>query len=122
MATQTNLDTAALQQMDRASVLHPFTQLKQYASGEAGGPRIITSAEGVRIRDSEGREYIDAFAGIYSAHLGYGRQEIAEAIHREALRMAYYPAHGGFSNEPAIRLAARLLELAPGNMQRVFYG
>jgi L-2,4-diaminobutyrate transaminase len=122
MSTQANLSTTALQEMDRASVLHPFTQLKEYASGEGGGPRIITGAEGIRVRDSSGREYIDAFAGIYSAHLGYGRRDIADAIHREALRMAYYPAHGGYSNEPAIRLAARLLEIAPGNMQRVFYG
>ena len=114
--------TAALQQLDRSSVLHPFTQLKQYASGESGGPRIITGADGIRVRDSEGREYIDAFAGVYSVHVGYGRREIAEAIHEQALKMAYYPAHGGYSNEPAIRLARRLLDMAPGKMQRVFYG
>src|SRR5689334_25357600 len=120
MSTQSNLSTAALQEMDRASVLHPFTQLNQYASGAASGPRIITGAQGIRVRDSDGREYIDAFAGVYSAHLGYGRRDIADAIHAEALKMAYFPAHGGYSNEPAIRLAARLLKIAPANMQRVF--
>ena len=122
MPAPESLNTTALQQLDRASVLHPFTQLKQYAAGETGGPRIITGAEGVRVRDSEGREFIDAFAGVYSVHVGYGRREIADAIHREALKMAYYPAHGGYSNEPAIRFASRLLEIAPGNMRRVLYG
>jgi L-2,4-diaminobutyrate transaminase len=116
------LDTAALQQLDRDTVLHPFTHLGHYAAGESGGPRIITGAEGIRVRDSEGREFIDAFAGVYAVHAGYGRREIADAIHAEALKLAYYPTHGGYSNEPAIRLASRLLEMAPGQMRRVLYG
>ncbi|MGC1332819.1 MAG: hypothetical protein WA878_21810, partial [Pseudomonas sp.] len=57
--------------MDRRSVLHPFTYLKDYASGKAGDPVIVEGGQGVRITDSTGREYIDGFAGLYCVNVGY---------------------------------------------------
>src|SRR5579872_2835270 len=114
--------TEDLRQLDRASILHPFTPLRQFASGESGGPRIITGGEGIRIRDRDGNELIDAFAGLYCVNVGYGRREIAEAIHSEALKLAYYHAYAGHSNEPAIRLSQRVLAMTPGRMQRIYYG
>jgi L-2,4-diaminobutyrate transaminase len=120
--TDEALSTEALQRLDRAGIVHPFTALKPFSNGELGGPHIITGGEGIRIRTRDGRELIDAFAGRYCVHVGYGRREIAEAIHNEALKLAYYHAFAGFSNEPAIRLAQRLLAMTPGKMQRVYYG
>jgi L-2,4-diaminobutyrate transaminase len=114
--------TASLQAIDRATLLHPFTPLRQFASGEAGEPRIITGGEGIRIRDRNGRELIDAFAGIYCNHVGYGRREIADAIHEQALKLGFYHSFRGYSNEPAIELAERILKMAPGGMQRVQFG
>jgi L-2,4-diaminobutyrate transaminase len=114
--------TQVLQQRDRATLLHPFTLLKQFSSGEAGVPRIITGGHGIRIHDREGRELIDAFAGIYCNHVGYGRPEIADAIYSQALDLAYYHSFRGYSNEPAIRLAERVLAMAPGRMQRIQFG
>ncbi len=123
MSTSTDpSSTAALQDLDRATLLHPFTSLRPFASGEAGEPRIITGGEGIRIRDCNGRELIDAFAGIYCNHLGYGRREIADAMHEQALKLAYYHSFRGYSNEPAIRLGQRVLAMAPGNMQRIQFG
>lgn len=118
-------DTAALeslQQRDRASLVHPFTALKAFSSGELGGPRIVTGGEGIRIRDQEGREFIDAFAGLYCVNVGYGRREIADAIHREALNLAYYHAYAGHSNRPAIELSERVLAMSPPSMRRIYYG
>ena len=123
MSTDTErLSTSALQDLDRATLFHPFTALKPFASGEAGQPRIITGGEGIRIRDRNGRELIDAFSGIYCNHIGYGRKEIAAAMYEQALELGYYHSFRGYSNEPAIRLGQRVLEMAPGGMKRIQFG
>lgn len=116
------LSTAELQALDRATLLHPFTPLRQFASGQAGEPRIVTGGQGIRIQLRDGKELIDAFAGIYCNHVGYGRREIADAIHQEALKLAYYHSFRGYSNEPAIRLGRRVLDMAPAGMQRIQFG
>ena len=112
----------SLEEMDRQSVLHPFTPLKAYAAGETGGPRIVEGGEGIRIRDSKGNELIDGFAGLYCVNVGYGRDEIADAIHAQAKQLAYYHAYAGHSNEPAIRLSDKILRQAPDTMSKIFYG
>jgi len=114
--------TAALQDLDRATLLHPFTDLKSFAAGDAGEPRIVEGGTGIRIREQSGRELLDAFAGIYCNLIGYGRREIADAMQSQALKLGYYHSFRGCSNEPAIRLGARLLEMAPGRMQRILFG
>jgi L-2,4-diaminobutyrate transaminase len=116
------LGTSELQALDRATLLHPFTPLRQFASGEMGAPRIVTGGQGIRIRLHDGQELIDAFAGIYCNHVGYGRREIADAIHEEALKLAYYHSFRGYSSEPAIRLGQRVLAMAPPGMKRIQFG
>jgi L-2,4-diaminobutyrate transaminase len=118
----TSATPTTLQDLDRATLLHPFTELKPFAAGEGSQPCITTGGEGIRIRDQHGHELIDAFAGIYCNLIGYGRREIADAMHEQALKLAYYPSFRGYSNEPAIRLGARLLGMAPGRMQRIQFG
>jgi L-2,4-diaminobutyrate transaminase len=108
--------------MDRSSVLHPFTNLKDYASGAAGGPTIMETGKGVRITDATGREYIDGFAGLYCVNVGYGRTEVAEAIARQAYKLAYYHSYAAHTTEELARLSDRLVKMAPGNMSKVFYG
>ena len=83
-------------EMDRKSVLHPFTQVKDFASGKIGDPTIVETGKGIRIRDAHGNELIDGFAGLYCVNIGYGRAEVAEAIAKQAspcllslLRSAY---------------------------------
>jgi len=107
---------------DRASVLHPVTQLKSYASGAAGDPTIMETAQGVRIRDAQGNEYIDGFAGLYCMNIGYGRTEVADAIARQAHRLAYYHSYAAHTTEELARLSHRLVNMAPGRMSKVFYG
>lgn len=112
----------SLEEMDRQSLIHPFTNLKDHASGASAGPSIIESGQGIRVRDQYGKEFIDAFAGLYCVHIGYGRTEVADAIHEQAIKLAYFHANAGHSNEPAIRLADRLVRMAPANMSKVFFG
>jgi len=112
----------SLEEMDRQSVLHPFTQLKQFAAGELGGPRIVDGGQGIRIKDTKGNELIDGFAGLYCVNVGYGRTEIAEAIYEQAKTLAYYHAYAGHSNEPTIRLSDKILRKTPQSMSKIFYG
>lgn len=112
----------SLREIDRKSVFHASTPLKLHASGELGSPRIIESGSGIRITDSEGVSSIDAFAGLYCVNVGYGRTEIADAIHEQAKKLAYYHTYVGHSNEPLIQLSRRVIEMAPEGMSKVYYG
>ncbi len=115
----TNHDIAEL---DRAAVLHPFTNLADYASGRMGDPTIMDTASGVRVQDSTGRRYLDGFAGLYCVNIGYGRVEVAEAIARQAHRLAYYHTYAAHTTDELARLSDRLVRMAPGRMSKVFYG
>ena len=112
----------ALEDMDRQSLLHPSTNLKDHAHKVSGDPRIMVTGKGVRVVDRGGTEFIDAFAGLYCVNIGYGRTEVADAIYEQAKKLAYFHTYAGHSNEPAIRLADRILRLAPDNMSKVYFG
>ncbi|MCY1266771.1 Putrescine--pyruvate aminotransferase [compost metagenome] len=107
---------------DRGAVLHPFTHLKDFASGKMGDPTIVETGKGIRITDATGREYIDGFAGLYCMNVGYGRTEVAEAISRQAHKLAYYHSYAAHTTEELARLSDRLVKMAPGKMSKVFYG
>ncbi|APZ42777.1 aminotransferase [Acidihalobacter ferrooxydans] len=112
---------AELEAADRAYVLHPSTNLKAHAHG-LSNPQIIAGGQGATLRDAHGKEYLDAFAGLYCVNIGYGRSEVADAISRQAHELAYYHAYAGHSNEPLIALSERLIRMAPPGMSRVYYG
>lgn len=115
------VNVAEIAEMDRRTMLHPFTYLKDYASG--GTPAtIVETGKGVRIHDATGREYIDGFAGLYCVNIGYGRTEVAEAIARQAYKLAYYHSYAAHTTEALARLSDRLVRMTPGKMSKVFYG
>ncbi len=116
----TNLTQIA--EMDRNSVLHPFTQLKDFASGKMGDPTIVETGKGIRIQDAHGNQLIDGFAGLYCVNIGYGRTEVAEAISRQAYRLAYYHTYAAHTTDELAILSDRLVRMAPGKMSKVFYG
>jgi L-2,4-diaminobutyrate transaminase len=109
----------SLEEMDIQSFLHPYTALADHAKA---GPRIISSAKGVKVTDIRGKEYIDALAGLWCVNIGWGRDEVADAIHAQAKKLAYYHSFASMANEPAIRLADRVLRLVPNNMSKIFFG
>jgi len=111
-----------LAEMDRGSVFHPMTDLKRYAHGEIAGPRIIESGRGCHIFDRDGNKFLDGFGGLYCVNVGYGRSEVADAIADQARHLAYYHLYAGNSNEPSIRLADRLVRMAPNGMSKVYFG
>jgi len=110
-----------LETLDRAHVFHPSTHLAQFARGEAPS-RIVTGGKGCSIVDRDGKKSLDAFAGLYCVNVGYGRDEIAEAIYAQAKDLAYYHAYAGHSNEQVIRLSERIVTRVGLGMQRIYWG
>jgi putrescine aminotransferase len=110
--------TAELQAIDSAHHLHPFTHANQLA---AKGPRVITSAKGVWLKDSEGEEIIDGMAGLWCVNIGYGREELADAAARQMRELPFYNTFFQTTHVPALMLAKKLAELAPGDLNTVFF-
>ncbi|ULB11505.1 aspartate aminotransferase family protein [Cereibacter azotoformans] len=106
---------------DRDHFFHPSTHMGSHARGETPR-RMITGGTGCRITDAEGRESLDAFAGLYCVNVGYGRTEIAEAIAEQARQLAYYHAYVGHGTEASVTLARMIIERAPATMSRVYFG
>ncbi len=113
-----HMPTAELQALDAAHHMHPFTH-----GNELGrkGARIITRARGVTLTDSEGNEILDAMAGLWCVNIGYGRDELAEAAARQMKELPYYNTFFQTTHVPAIALADKLAELAPHDLNHVFY-
>jgi L-2,4-diaminobutyrate transaminase len=108
-----------LEEVDRRTHLHPFTSISEHAGR---GPLVMREGRGVRLKDVRGREYVDAMAGLWCVNVGYGREEIVEAIAAQARRLAYYHSFFSMTVEPAVQLAERLLRMSPWPMSRVFFG
>lgn len=109
-----------LAEMDRRSVFHPFTALG--AHQRDGAPVVMTHAKGAVMTDSEGREYIDAMAGLWCVNVGYGRAEIADAMRDQALELSYCHAFSSMASDKPAMLADRLVNMAPVPMSKVFFG
>jgi len=118
----TVVDTAALQALDSAHFLHPFTDYKDLATR---GARVITRGEGIYVWDSEGARLLDAMSGLWCVNVGYGRQELADAAHKQMMALPFYNSFFQTTNVPAVQLATKLASLAPKvgdrSFEHVFY-
>ena len=82
---------------------------------------MFASGAGATLTDAEGREYIDGMASLWNVNVGYGRAELAEAAATQMRSLAFSSAYGGFSTKPAIELASKLAELAPGDLEVTYF-
>ncbi|WP_030070424.1 aspartate aminotransferase family protein [Halomonas alkaliantarctica] len=112
------MQTQDYQTLDRQHHLHPFTDFKSL--GEEGS-RIITHADGVYIYDSQGSRILDGMAGLWCVNLGYGRQELVDAATEQMQQLPYYNNFFKTTHPPAVKLAAKLSELAPEHINHVFF-
>jgi putrescine---pyruvate transaminase len=85
------------------------------------GTHILVGGEGCWLRDQAGKRLLDGLAGLWCVNVGYGRQEIVNAVTRQMQQLAYYPSFFNSTTEPAIQLAARLSELAPGRLRHAMF-
>jgi adenosylmethionine---8-amino-7-oxononanoate aminotransferase len=102
---------------DRAHLWHPFTQQRGWAGEE---PLIVESAEGTDLIDIHGRRYIDGVSSLWCNVHGHRHPRIDAAV-REQLDSVAHSTMLGITHRPGIELAARLVELAPPGLTRVFY-
>ena len=113
-----HLPTAELQALDAAHHMHPFTENAALARR---GARIMKSAKGVWLTDTDGHRILDGMAGLWCVNIGYGRPELGEVAKRQMDELAYYNTFFMTSHVPAIALAAKIAELAPGDLNHVFF-
>jgi len=113
-----HMPTRELQALDAAHHMHPFTT--QDALAERG-VRIITRADGVWITDSDGNRIIDGMAGLWCVNVGYGRDRLAEVAARQMKELPFYNTFFMTTHVPAIALSQKLAEIAPGDLNHVFY-
>jgi len=111
-------DTTSIRDKDRAHLLHPYTDFSSFA---AEGSQIIERAHGMHVTDTEGRRLLDGIAGLWCVNIGHGRKEMAKVISDQVMNMEYYNPFGHSSNVPASELGAKLAELAPGDLNHVYY-
>jgi L-2,4-diaminobutyrate transaminase len=116
-----NLINDNLSEWDRDNFFHPSTHLAQHARGETPS-RIITAGEGVYISDRDGNKFLDGFAGLYCVNVGYGRTEISDAIAKQAKELSYYHSYVGHGTEASITLSKMVIDRAPNNMSKVYFG
>ena len=110
--------TAELRALDAAHHLHPFSDNKALG---IEGSRIITSADGVWLNDSDGNRILDGMSGLWCVNVGYGRHEIVDAVAAQMRQLPYYNTFFKTTHPPAIELAARLAKLTPPQFNRVFF-
>ncbi len=109
-----------LRQSDKKHIWHPFTQMRDWCAPEHD-PLVITEGRGSVLIDSEGREYLDGNSSIWTNIHGHSHPKIVRAIQDQAAKLAH-SSFLGSTNEPAIRLAEKLVALfPPRTLTRVFY-
>ncbi len=116
-ASMTPEEKTRLKDLDREIVWHPFTQMREYAQ-EA--PVVIARADGVYLEDIDGKRYLDGFSSVWCNVHGHRVREIDAAV-RDQLDQVAHSTLLGLSNVPAIRLAEKLVDLAPPGLTHVFY-
>jgi adenosylmethionine-8-amino-7-oxononanoate aminotransferase len=110
-----NTDLTAL---DRDHLIHPVVNFRTH---EQRGVAILESGQGAYLRDANGNELLDAFSGLWCVNVGYGHESIVKAATEQMRKLPYATGYFHFGSEPAIRLAAALVELAPASLRHVYF-
>jgi adenosylmethionine-8-amino-7-oxononanoate aminotransferase len=105
-----------LRELDRAHVIHPHAVV-----GRPEDPVVWVRGDGARLWDADGNEYVDGTCGLWQCAVGHGRVELAEAAAAQMRELEFYASFWNFANEPSIRLAARIAQLAPAGLEHVFF-
>src|SRR6478672_8579519 len=102
--------------LDFESHWMPFTANRQFKAA----PRLLVEAEGMYYKTMDGRRILDGFAGLWCCNAGHCRKPIVEAIQRQAATMDYAPAFQ-MGHPLSFQLASRIVKLAPGKLDHVFF-
>ncbi len=108
---------AAQQAAAKRNLWLHFTRMSSYSSGDVP---VIVRGSGQYVFDTRGQRYLDGLSGLFVSQIGHGRAEVAEAGARQGSELAYFPLWS-YAHPRAIELAQRLADLAPGDLNRVFF-
>jgi putrescine---pyruvate transaminase len=108
--------TAELIEIDRRHVIHPLHHPDDHRQ-----PILVTEGKGAMLCGADGREYIDGLSGLWNVNIGHGRAELADAAAAQMRRIAFASAYIGQTNEPAIRLAEKIVRHAYPNSAAVYF-
>jgi putrescine aminotransferase len=114
----TRIDTRAIQQLDSAHYLHPFTDHQALAEK---GARVMVRGDGIWLWDSEGNKILDGMSGLWCVNIGYGRTSMCDAVYRQMQTLPFYNSFFNTTNVPAVQLAALLVEISPPQFRHVFF-
>jgi putrescine aminotransferase len=112
------LSTQAIQQLDSAHYIHPFTDHSALA---AHGARVMVKGDGIYLWDSDGHKILDAMSGLWCVNIGYGRTSMADAVYQQMQALPFYNSFFNTTNLPAVQLAALLVEVSPPQFNHVFF-
>lgn len=112
-------DLHLLEEFDKKHFLHPTTSIKDQQ--EAGPAFIFKKGKGIYLEDVKGRVVIDGMSSLWNVNVGHGRKKLAKAAKEQMATLAYSSCFGTFSNEPAIRLAKKLADIAPQPLTATFF-
>ncbi|OES45140.1 aspartate aminotransferase family protein [Domibacillus iocasae] len=110
---------AELKELDKKHFFHPTSAIKQQR--ESGPAFIFTEGKGIYLYDENGTKVIDGMSSLWNVNVGHGRKELGEVAMEQMSKLAFSSSFTSFSNEPAIRLAAKIAEIAPGDLNAVFF-
>ena len=105
----------SLSSRSKLHIWHPFTQMKI-----ADNPIPIVKGEGVYLYEENGKKYIDAISSWWTCIHGHAHPYIAEKIYEQATELEHV-IFAGFTHEPAVRLAERLMQYLPSNQKKAFF-
>jgi adenosylmethionine---8-amino-7-oxononanoate aminotransferase len=111
------IDKGTLTQWDKDCLWHPFTQMKDWLSGE---PLVIEKGEGCYLIDVEGKRYIDGVSSLWVLVHGHGQREMIDALKEQAEKLCHSTLLG-LANVPSVVLAKRLTDITPEGLSKVFY-
>jgi taurine-pyruvate aminotransferase len=98
---------------------HLWHHLVQHKPWQTTDPMVIVEGMGLRVKDQNGREFLDAVSGgVWTVNVGYGREEIADAVRDQIVKMCYFANSAG--NIPGAQFAEKLIDKMPG-LSRVYY-
>jgi adenosylmethionine-8-amino-7-oxononanoate aminotransferase len=81
---------------------------------------VIVSGEGSYVTDDKGNTYVDGLAGLFTTQVGHGRTELADAAHKQMKELGFFP-NWSFQHPRSLELAAKIAEIAPGNLNSTFF-
>jgi putrescine---pyruvate transaminase len=108
--------TAELIEIDRRHMVHPLHHPDDHRQ-----PLLVTEGRGAMLYSADGREYIDSLSGLWNVNIGHGRGELADAAAAQMRKIAFASAYIGQTNEPAVRLAEKIVRHAYPNSAAVYF-